>query len=76
MSLLLIKQVWALFGLEFCLSPSSKTCSCCGQVKGSLPLSVRIFECVCGLKIDRDLNAALNLSQYGLGVSTALTMPK
>ena len=41
---------------------SSKTCSCCGQIKEAMPLSVRIFECVCGLVIDRDLNAALNLA--------------
>jgi putative transposase len=41
---------------------SSKTCSCCGQVKEAMPLSVRIFECVCGLSIDRDLNAAINLA--------------
>jgi putative transposase len=41
---------------------SSKTCSCCGQVKNSMPLSVRVFECICGLNIDRDLNAAINLA--------------
>ncbi len=42
--------------------PSSKTCSGCGHVKDKLPLSVRTFECAaCGLIIDRDLNAALNL---------------
>jgi putative transposase len=50
---------------------SSKTCSCCGQVKGALPLSVRIFECVCGLKIDRDINAALNLA--ALAVSSTVS---
>jgi putative transposase len=41
--------------------PSSKTCSLCGQVKAELALGERIFACECGLRIDRDLNAALNL---------------
>ncbi len=44
---------------------SSKTCSGCGFKKESLLLSERIFCCdVCGLKIDRDLNAAINLANY------------
>jgi putative transposase len=42
--------------------PSSKTCSRCGAVKAKLPLNVRVFECACGLALDRDLNAALNLA--------------
>jgi putative transposase len=43
--------------------PSSKTCSACGVVKATLPLAERVFTCaVCGLVIDRDLNAALNLA--------------
>ncbi|WP_282692892.1 IS607 family element RNA-guided endonuclease TnpB [Streptomyces sp. CC208A] len=42
--------------------PSSKTCSGCGAVKAKLPLHVRTYECdVCGLVIDRDDNAGLNL---------------
>ncbi len=41
--------------------PSSKTCSSCGLVKAELALGERIFQCECGLRIDRDLNAALNL---------------
>lgn len=45
--------------------PSSKTCSGCGCIKEKLSLSERIFDCSnCGLVIDRDLNAALNLSRY------------
>ena len=43
--------------------PSSKTCSECGHVRESLPLDEREFICPeCGLVIDRDLNAALNLA--------------
>jgi IS605 OrfB family transposase len=43
--------------------PSSKTCSACGTVKAKLPLSARVFHCeACGLRIDRDLNAACNLA--------------
>jgi putative transposase len=44
---------------------SSKTCSCCGHKKKELRLSERMFKCEnCGLKIDRDLNAAKNLAAY------------
>ena len=44
--------------------PSSKTCSGCGAVKAKLALSERTFIChACGLMIDRDLNAAVNLAQ-------------
>ena len=43
--------------------PSSKTCSECGTVRAKLALSERAFSCAaCGLVIDRDLNAALNLA--------------
>ena len=42
--------------------PSSKTCSVCGNIKKDLKLSDRIFKCNnCGVSLDRDLNAALNL---------------
>jgi putative transposase len=41
--------------------PSSKTCSVCGLVKDQLLLGERTFHCECGLRIDRDLNAARNL---------------
>ena len=41
--------------------PSSKTCSQCGKVKKDLKLSDRIYKCDCGLAIDRDLNASINL---------------
>ena len=41
--------------------PSSKTCSNCGKIKKDLKLSDRIYKCDCGLAIDRDLNASINL---------------
>lgn len=45
--------------------PSSKTCSYCGNIKHDLKLSERLYICeACGLKIDRDYNAALNLMKY------------
>lgn len=45
--------------------PSSKTCSCCGCIKRDLKLSDRIYRCnECGLVIDRDFNASLNLANY------------
>ena len=46
--------------------PSSKTCSHCGSIKSDLKLSDRVFKCnSCGLEIDRDLNASLNLCRLG-----------
>lgn len=47
--------------------PSSKTCSGCNHVKRDLKLSDRTYECdSCGLLIDRDKNAAINLRTAGL----------
>lgn len=46
------------------VSSDGKTCSCCGQIKSGLKLKDRIYICSCGLKIDRDLNASINLANY------------
>jgi len=46
--------------------PSSKMCSCCGNIKEDLKLSDRAYKCDCGLEIDRDLNAAINILNQGL----------
>jgi len=46
--------------------PSSKTCSQCGEIKKDLKLKDRLYKCSCGLSIDRDLNASINLSNYKL----------
>ena len=44
--------------------PSSKTCSCCGEIKKDLKLNDRIYKCSsCGLEIDRDYNASINLEK-------------
>ena len=58
-----------LYGIEVVLAnrfyPSSKTCSCCGSYKKDLKLKDRTYICnECGLKIDRDINAAINLANY------------
>lgn len=46
--------------------PSSKRCSGCGAIKTNLKLSDRTYVCPdCGLVIDRDYNAAINLMKYG-----------
>ncbi|MFA9399452.1 MAG: RNA-guided endonuclease InsQ/TnpB family protein [Clostridiaceae bacterium] len=46
--------------------PSSKTCSNCGNINENLKLSDRIYKCdQCGLIIDRDYNAALNIKEVG-----------
>ena len=41
--------------------PSSKKCSQCGRIKANLKLKDRIYRCECGMEMDRDLNAAINL---------------
>ncbi|MGF7186428.1 putative transposase [Desulfitispora alkaliphila] len=46
--------------------PSSKICSDCGSIKTDLKLSDRRYKCSCGLDIDRDLNASINLKNYPL----------
>ena len=44
--------------------PSSKICSCCGSIKKNLKLNDRIYKCSnCGLEIDRDYNASINLEK-------------
>jgi putative transposase len=49
--------------------PSSRTCSACGQVAASMPLSVREWTCDgCGTTHDRDINAAINIERIGLAV--------
>ena len=45
--------------------PSSKLCSCCGNIKKDLKLSDRIYKCECGNVIDRDFQASINLKAYG-----------
>ena len=50
--------------------PSSKTCSICGRVKETLSLSERIFICDCGNRMDRDINAAINLREEAIRILT------
>ena len=51
--------------------PSSKTCSNCGTVKAKLSLSERTYKCDnCGLTMDRDLNAAINIRVAGSAPET------
>jgi putative transposase len=62
------------YGSQIILSPrfypSTKCCSRCGNIKEELELCERVYTCnVCGLTIDRDLNAALNLEQWTTGSS-------
>ena len=49
--------------------PSSQICSYCGASTGKKPLNIRKFDCPhCGKKeIDRDINASINIKNYGLG---------
>ena len=47
--------------------PSSQICSCCGRRK-KLSLEERMYECECGLEMDRDYNAAINIKREGLRI--------
>lgn len=52
--------------------PSSKTCSACKAVKAKLLLAERTFHCEhCGLLIERDLNAAINLAALAAKVAAS-----
>ena len=58
-----------LYGIEVVIAgrwyPSSKTCHKCGHIKKDLKLSDRTYRCdECGLMIDRDVNASINLARY------------
>ena len=69
-----IKYKCEAHGIEFLQAdrfyPSSKTCSCCGHIKKDLKIKDRVYHCDhCGLTIDRDYNASINLANYQL-VST------
>lgn len=61
------KALW--YGSEIIVAdrffPSSKICSSCGLIKEDLTLKDRVYRCECGLILDRDINAALNLKRYG-----------
>ena len=46
--------------------PSSKLCHCCGSINKNLTIKDRVYICEnCGISIDRDINAAINLDKYG-----------
>ncbi len=46
---------------------SSKICSACGHKKETLSISERTYSCpCCGIKLDRDINAAVNLKNNAL----------
>ena len=68
----IIKYKCELYGIEFVEAdryyPSSKTCSSCGSIKKDLKLKDRTYKCSCGLNINRDYNASINLSRYGLAI--------
>lgn len=45
--------------------PSSQLCSTCGERRRDLSLADRVFSCPNGHRLDRDLNAAINLARWG-----------
>ncbi|MDP9210172.1 MAG: transposase, partial [Actinomycetota bacterium] len=68
------KAAW--FGAELVVAnrwfPSTKTCSGCGKANQQMRLAERVFRChSCGLVIDRDHNAAINLATWAKVAHTA-----
>jgi putative transposase len=68
------KSAW--HNIEFVVAdrfyPSSKMCSCCGNIKKDLTLKDRIYYCSkCGNTVDRDYQAAINLRNYAISNITA-----
>ena len=66
----------SLYGSELIIAdrwfPSSKTCSNCGSKKEILSLSERVYHCDnCGISLDRDLNAAINLAALAVSSTVA-----
>ncbi|MFJ9695513.1 RNA-guided endonuclease InsQ/TnpB family protein [Kitasatospora sp. NPDC101183] len=51
--------------------PTSQVCSHCGVKDGPKPLNVRVWQCrACGVWLDRDVNAAVNIAKAaGLAVT-------
>src|SRR5215470_20147063 len=64
-----------LYGREFHrigrFEPTSQTCSACGVKDGKKPLHIRTWRCrSCGVWLDRDINAAVNVAKAaGLAVT-------
>jgi putative transposase len=72
------KTAW--YGTELVVAdrwfPSSKTCSSCGSIDPDLKLADRVYACTgCGLVVDRDLNAAINLARYTPGEAPKTSPP-
>jgi putative transposase len=62
-------------------SYTSKTCSSCGEFFPNLSLAERWIECSCGLSVDRDVNAALNIlwvgqTHWGKSTDDGLRLPQ
>lgn len=62
------KTAW--YGEELLLAdrffPSSRLCRHCGCINAELKLSDREWTCDCGMVLDRDLNAAINLKNLAV----------
>lgn len=53
--------------------PSTKTCHCCGYINNQLTLKDRSWICPkCKSQHDRDVNAAINIKNFGLQTQTVI----
>lgn len=67
-SMLEYKAEWAGKNISIIgrFDPSTMMCSCCGKLNRELTLKDRKWKCQCGVRHDRDINAAMNIKQFGL----------
>lgn len=67
-SMLEYKAEWAGKNISIIgrFDPSTMMCSCCGKLNRELTLKDRKWKCQCGARHDRDINAAINIKQFGL----------
>ena len=53
---------------------SSKTCHVCGHREKIMPLSIREWDCVCGLSHDRDINASKVIKKQAIADALGLSV--
>lgn len=69
-NMLIYKSEWYGKNISYigAFEPSSKICSSCGKINKELKLKHRNWTCICGANHNRDINAAINIKNFGLRI--------